>query len=81
VGYNNESISIEVSDTGPGIPSEELSKIFTPFYRGTQGKRFVEGMGLGLSIANDVVQAHGGKLSTLNQPGRGASFIIELPLS
>jgi signal transduction histidine kinase len=81
VGYNHQEISITVTDTGPGIPPEELPKIFMPFYRGTQGKRFVEGMGLGLSIASDIVQAHGGKLKALDPGRQGAQFVLELPIS
>ena len=54
---------IMVSDNGPGIPPEELENIFLPFFRGHQGKRFVEGMGLGLSIAREFVRAHGGDIT------------------
>jgi two-component system, OmpR family, sensor histidine kinase BaeS len=80
VGYTQQEVTITVSDTGPGIPLEELTKIFTPFYRGAQGKRFVEGMGLGLSIASDIIQAHGGTLKAIDPGRQGARFVIKLPL-
>lgn len=72
-------IWIRVSDTGPGISIEEQGKIFTPFYRGAQGGRIVQGMGLGLSIARDLVIAHEGRLEVESQPGLGSQFTVWLP--
>src|SRR5690349_4420924 len=66
--------AMEVADTGPGIPAEEQEKIFQPFYRGLHGRRIVEGMGLGLSIAKDIIAAHGGDLHLETTPGRGSRF-------
>ena len=79
-GATEEEIWIEVSDTGPGISVEEQEKIFTPFYRSnSQGRRFPQGMGLGLSIARDLVIAHGGHLEIQSAPGLGSRFIIWIP--
>lgn len=79
-GATQEEIWIEVSDTGPGISAEEQEKIFTPFYRSnSQGRRFPQGMGLGLSIARDLVAAHGGHLEIQSSPGLGSRFTIWLP--
>jgi signal transduction histidine kinase len=78
-GVEEEMAWIKVSDTGPGIPLEEQGKIFTPFYRGDQGKRIKQGMGLGLSIARDLIEAHEGKLEVQSQPGLGSQFTIWLP--
>jgi len=69
-----------VQDTGAGIASEEQEKVFEPFYRGNQGRRFKQGMGLGLSIARDLVEAHGGGISLESEPGKGSRFTIRLPL-
>jgi two-component system, OmpR family, sensor histidine kinase BaeS len=71
--------SMQVTDSGPGIPAEERDKIFQPFYRGSQGKRIVEGMGLGLSIARDIVVAHGGDIKVDGSPTAGTSFTLEIP--
>jgi signal transduction histidine kinase len=73
-------IVISVEDNGPGIGMDEQEKIFEPFYRGNQGKRFKQGMGLGLSIARDVVDAHGGTICLESDPGKGSLFSIHLPL-
>jgi two-component system, OmpR family, sensor histidine kinase BaeS len=70
---------MNVKDSGPGIPVEEQEKIFQPFYRTSQGKRIVEGMGLGLSIARDILVAHGGDIEVNGTPGTGSSFSLEIP--
>jgi signal transduction histidine kinase len=71
---------IQVRDNGSGVGLDEQQKIFDPFYRGNQGRRFKQGMGLGLSIAHDLVQAHGGEISLESEPGKGSTFTIHLPL-
>ncbi len=73
-------ILIEVKDNGSGVAVDEQQKIYEPFYRGNQGRRFKQGMGLGLSIARDLVVAHGGKISLESEPGTGSLFTIHLPL-
>ena len=72
-------LSMQVRDSGQGIPAEEREMIFQPFYRGSQGKRIVEGMGLGLSIARDILVAHGGKIKVEGTPGGGSSFTLQIP--
>ena len=67
---------LSVLDAGPGIPSKDLKKVFEPFFS-TKPK----GMGVGLSIARTIVEAHGGQLSAQYQAGRGAAFHIRLPLA
>jgi signal transduction histidine kinase len=76
-----EEILIQVKDNGYGIAIEEQETVFEPFYRGNQGRRFKQGMGLGLSIARDMVEAHGGWISLQSQPGQGSTFTIHLPLN
>ena len=66
---------IEVHDTGPGIPAEELAHIFERFYKSTDSG----GMGLGLAIAKHLVEAHGGTLTAESTPGQGTSMLISLP--
>jgi len=67
---------IEVQDTGPGIPAEELTHIFERFYKSTDSG----GMGLGLAIAKHLVEAHSGTLTAKSKPGQGTSMLISLPL-
>jgi two-component system sensor histidine kinase BaeS len=79
-GATEEELWISVEDNGTGISREEQQKVFEPFYRGNQGRRFKQGMGLGLSIAHDLVEAHGGKITLESDPGKGSKFIMHLPL-
>ena len=78
-GSKDSDVWFCVKDTGPGIPAEERDKIFQPFYRGSHGRRFPQGMGLGLSIAHDLVAAHGGRIELDSTPGLGSQFTIWLP--
>ena len=80
-GADHGAIWIRVSDTGPGITPEEQSHIFTPFYRGRQTGRFPRGMGLGLTIARDILVAHGGRLEVESAPGQGSRFTMWVPLT
>ncbi|RME72100.1 MAG: sensor histidine kinase, partial [Chloroflexi bacterium] len=73
-------VRIRVQDTGVGIAPEMREKIFEPFFRTHPGKRFPQGLGLGLTIANDLVTAHGGRLEVESEPGQGSRFTIHLPL-
>jgi signal transduction histidine kinase len=78
-GVQDNEVWICVNDNGPGIPLDEQVNIFIPFYRGLSENRFPQGMGLGLSIARDLVEAHHGRLEFTSVPGEGSSFTIWLP--
>jgi signal transduction histidine kinase len=69
-------ILIQIKDTGIGIPSENMSKLFEPFY--TTKKR--KGVGLGLSVAYGIIQEHGGSIYVQSVSGEGSTFTIKLPL-
>ena len=72
-------VALEVSDDGPGIPDELLDRVFAPFFTTRPDG---EGSGLGLPVAVDIVAAHGGRLRHApNAMGRGATFVVELPLA
>lgn len=70
-------IEISVSDNGPGIPDEIKDKIFQPFFT---TKPTGQGTGLGLSMAYDILKAHGGELKVETHEGKGTTFIISLPI-
>ncbi len=75
-----EGVEIEVKDTGPGIPSEDLEHLFERFYRGDKSRQREEGgSGLGLAIAKSLVESQGGQIHVESRPGEGATFTIELP--
>jgi two-component system phosphate regulon sensor histidine kinase PhoR len=71
-------ILIEVSDTGTGIPADEIDRIFERFYRGA-GSLEQEGFGLGLSIAKRMVDVMGGEIGVDSEPGQGSDFWVRLP--
>lgn len=74
------AVTLEVSDAGPGIPPEDLERIFDKFQRVKTGDRHAAGTGLGLSICRGIVEAHGGTISAANRAdGTGAVFTILLP--
>jgi signal transduction histidine kinase len=73
---------ITVSDTGIGIPPEDLPHIFERFYRVDRGRsRAVGGTGLGLSIVKQVAEAHGGQVRVRSTPGEGSTFTVALPVA
>jgi signal transduction histidine kinase len=80
-GLKGDFAYIRVQDNGVGIPYEDQKRIFTPFFRGEQSKRFKQGMGLGLSIVKTLVTAHQGQLEMESIPGRGSTFTVSFPLS
>jgi signal transduction histidine kinase len=67
-------VLLEVADTGSGLTPEECDRIFTPYYTSKP-----HGTGLGLAIVQSVVSDHGGRIRVRSQPGRGSTFVIELP--
>ncbi|MBB3177112.1 two-component system sensor histidine kinase GlrK [Variovorax sp. Sphag1AA] len=81
VSGNADTAAIEIGDAGPGIADGDRDRIFEPFYRGErQPQHSVKGTGIGLSIVQEYIAAHGGRISLLPD-GPGARFRIELPRS
>jgi len=72
------SAIVEVGDTGSGIPAEQLSRIYDPFFT---TKAIGKGTGLGLSITYGIIQEHGGAIACDSVPGQGTRFTLTLPLS
>jgi signal transduction histidine kinase len=75
-------VEISVSDNGPGIPSDQLERIFERFTRGDAGlTQRVGGTGLGLAISKSLVELHGGSIAAESTPGRGSTFRVRLPIA
>src|SRR5204862_6409655 len=72
-------VVIDVADSGPGIPPEDLTRVFERFYRVDKSRSRPGGTGLGLAIVKHLVELHGGRASAENRPEGGARFVITLP--
>ncbi|QFF98673.1 HAMP domain-containing protein [Psychrobacillus glaciei] len=78
----NHHLTIEVEDTGYGIPSEDLPYVFERFYKADKARtRGKSGTGLGLAIAKNIVERHAGNLSVESELGVGTKFIVQLPIT
>ena len=77
-GLTDGMIRVQVTDNGPGIAAENMERMFEPFFttKGNEG-----GTGLGLSVSYGIINEHGGRLLTRSKPGKGASFIVDLPIT
>jgi signal transduction histidine kinase len=73
-----KNITITLADTGPGIPKDSLDRIFDPFFT---TKEVGKGTGLGLSISFGIVHDHGGRLYAKSKPGKGTTFVVEIPIT
>jgi signal transduction histidine kinase len=74
----NGSVEVEVTDTGVGIPQEQLTRIFDPFYT---TKAVGRGTGLGLSVSYGIIKEHAGTIDVRSAPGKGTSFRLEFPVA
>jgi signal transduction histidine kinase len=82
VAYRNQVASLSVTDTGPGVPAQDLKRIFEPFERGTDlAARALPGLGLGLTITKLLAELMGGEVTVASEPGRGSTFTVRLMLS
>jgi two-component system phosphate regulon sensor histidine kinase PhoR len=77
--HENGTVRITVSDSGPGIPPDDLSRVFERFYRVDKSRSRPGGTGLGLAIVKHLVELHGGQAGAENRPEGGARFVITLP--
>ena len=77
-GQAGQRAVLTVTDTGAGIPADELPHIFDRFWRGRQAAR-VSGSGIGLAVAAELVRAHGGELTATSEPGHGTRLTLSLP--
>ena len=73
-----QTLGIEITDEGRGIPQEEIERIFEPFY---STKEIDKGCGLGLTIVHEIVKRYNGEIGIRSALGRGTTFIIQIPLT
>ncbi len=79
VRTENASLVIDVADNGIGIASEEIPRLFKPYSRLSADTQRHPGLGLGLALAKQVVELHGGKIWVESEPGKGSTFSFSLP--
>ncbi len=77
------SLVVEVQDTGPGIPQNQQSRLFSAYYRGESDRQRFSGLGLGLGLAlrKMLVELHGGKIWAKSDEGKGSIFGFSIPLA
>lgn len=79
---NDGTATVEVADTGMGIPAEEQDALFGRFFRTERAQNeAIAGVGLGLSITKSIVEAHGGRITFASAVGTGTTFVVELPVA
>ncbi|MFC1715924.1 sensor histidine kinase, partial [Candidatus Poribacteria bacterium] len=77
---DGDMVSVEVSDTGIGIPSDDVARVFDVFHRANNAKSVEEvGSGVGLSIVKQIVEVHGGTIRVQSEEGKGSTFTVDLP--
>ena len=82
LGQVGERLRLVVSDQGPGIPRDEQRRIFDRFYRTREARGTnVRGSGIGLALVKHIAEAHGGQVTVESEPGRGAAFIVDVPIA
>lgn len=83
VGAEADAVTLDIIDQGPGIPPQDVGRIFEPFVQGSQTERdeMQTGLGLGLKLVRDVVVAHGGSIAVSSRRAQGATFSLCLPRS
>jgi signal transduction histidine kinase len=75
-----DTVTLRICDDGPGIPQADIANLFEPFFRVDRSRsKKAGGYGLGLSICQRIMEAHGGSIAVTNNPGRGAAFVLNFP--
>jgi signal transduction histidine kinase len=77
---NADFLRVAVSDTGRGIPEKHLKQVFEKFFRVADAEGYAQGAGLGLSIAKQIVEVHGGQIAVDSEPSTGSTFSFTVPV-
>jgi two-component system phosphate regulon sensor histidine kinase PhoR len=75
-----DSVRVSVSDFGIGMTQKEIERIFERFYRVEDKKFMASGLGMGLYISSEIINAHNGKIGVVSEPGKGSTFYFDLPV-
>lgn len=78
ISFFDRNAIVRFSDTGIGIPADEIDKVFTPFYRGTNSAR-TKGQGIGMTLTQKIILLHNGTITVRSHAGEGTTFIVEIP--
>ncbi len=78
---SKDMLTVEIQDTGHGIPEDEQKKLFRPYYRLLADRHRIPGLGLGLAITRQLVELHNGRIWMESKPGEGSTFFFSIPLS
>jgi signal transduction histidine kinase len=81
ISYKNNLVTTEIEDAGMGIPEAEQSKIFTRFFRSSRVTQSYPGLGLGLSVCKEIIEALDGKIWLISEENRGSHFYFSIPVS
>lgn len=77
ISFSGKNSIVRFSDSGAGIPADEIEKVFTPFYRGTNSTR-TKGEGIGLSLTQRIIILHNGTITIRSLTGKGTTFVVEI---
>ena len=76
----DNSLVVEVQDSGIGIAKEKQAGLFQPYFRAEPDRQLFPGIGLGLALSKQIVELHGGRIWVDSEPGKGSTFAFSLPL-
>jgi signal transduction histidine kinase len=76
----DEAVTVKIMDTGIGMSTGDITHLFERFFRSSQAIQTAEGTGLGLSICKQIIEAHGGSINAIGEPGKGSTFSFTLPV-
>ena len=76
----DKELIVEVADQGKGIPEDEMERLFDPYFSTDQDRQRFPGLGIGLALAKQIVEAHSGRIWVESKVGVGSKFVIEIPL-
>ena len=80
VAASNGNLQVDITDEGIGIPFDEQARLFQPYHRVEQDRQQLPGLGLGLAVSRQIVDAHGGKIWVESQPDKGSTFSFSIPI-